>query len=53
MDCAIQHTVCWSQAQVNWEGCGTKGIWRKALGGMLGSLSFISVAAASPLAVIQ
>jgi len=26
---ASQHTWCLSQARINWEGCGRKGIWHK------------------------
>ena len=26
---ASQHIWCLSQARINWEGCGRKGIWRK------------------------
>jgi len=26
LECAIQHTVGWSQARVNWDSCDRKGI---------------------------
>jgi len=32
---ANQHIWCLSQARINWEGCGRKGIRRKNGGGMM------------------
>jgi len=34
MGYASQHIWCLSQARINWEGCGRKGIWCKNVGMM-------------------